>query len=367
MLRAFETALAAVALAVALAVTAPLRAQAEAHVVFGADLTPEERAEVAALLGVDPEREAAILTLEQLDAAVLGTGLPASPDAQSRVSAVAGCLPQGSGVAVRAHNTGRIPAAMIAVTLVTSGVTDAAVTVARPAGDADGAEMALVAAVVAASACRPDAQQAAERLPAAFELAARTLALAGQRADPSAVSATLFQALNATVAGGGSEQSAAHALHAALSAAGLPLDPVTGAGLTQLASRIAAFEIGNLVLEAPSSSDARLVAPARAEGSTPPVAAGDLLPDDEPLVAEVPERPLERREGEPEAAGRSVWLWLAITLLLVGGFGGGIWYRHRRRTNSFVLVPSQYRRLEQYRRLDDASTGSRRDGGVPWR
>jgi len=184
-------------------------------VVYGGDLTPAERQELAQLFGQDATTKVDTVAAQEVIAAEQGTGLPAAPSDKAISSAALTCRDKGQGLRVRTQNISRITAATYANALVTAGVGDGDVLIAAPATNPVTGESGLVGA-------QPDPQ----RVRLAYSQLAATIALAGPTGDIGKASNVVLQAAQTVITGkAGDDATVGAALDGAASREGLTLDP----------------------------------------------------------------------------------------------------------------------------------------------
>jgi len=152
-------------------------------VVYGGDLTPAERQELAQLFGQDATTKVDTVAAQEVIAAEQGTGLPAAPSDKAISSAALTCRDKGQGLRVRTQNISRITAATYANALVTAGVGDGDVLIAAPATNPVTGESGLVGALKAFPQCQAGAQPDPQRVRLAYSQLAATIALAGPTGD----------------------------------------------------------------------------------------------------------------------------------------------------------------------------------------
>ena len=244
--RAVVATLAAILVAVALLGNAG--AAGEKFAVYGADLTPAERQELATLFGVDPAAQAAVVTVPEMVAALGNSGLPVSPDDKSVSSSGLTCLNKGEGLRVRTQNITRIPAAVYANALVTAGVGDGDVLVAAPAARPVTGETALVGVLRAFPQCQGNPQPDPSRVNLAYEQVAQTVALAGQGADPAAITraaATMLKAAQPVITDQARDDAViGAALDQSAAGEGLALDPARRAAAVAFLKKLGGADYG---------------------------------------------------------------------------------------------------------------------------
>lgn len=218
---------------------APAGAAGERVIVYGADLTPTGRQELAQIFNDDGTAKVDTVTTEELVSALQGTGLPVAPGDDTISSAGLTCLNRGEGLTVSTQNITRIPAAVYADALVTAGVGDASVLIAAPPSNPVTGETALVGALKAFPQCQAGQQPDPARVRLAYQQVARTVALAGPDGDLNKASTVLLKAGQDVITGQARDDAAiGAALDAAAASEGFQIPagqrPETIAFLKQL-------------------------------------------------------------------------------------------------------------------------------------
>jgi len=195
-------------------------------VVYGGDLTPPERQELAQLFGQDAAAKVDTVGAPEVIAAEQGTGLPAAPTDKAISSAALTCRDKGQGLRVRTQNITRITAATYANALVTAGVGDGDVLIAAPTTNPVTGESGLVGALKAFPQCQGGGQPDPNRVRLAYSQLAATIALAGPTGDVGKASNVVLRAAQAVITGKATDDlTVGTALDQAAGAEGLTLDP----------------------------------------------------------------------------------------------------------------------------------------------
>ncbi len=195
-------------------------------IVYGGDLAPAERQELAQLFGQDAAAKTDTVTAPEIIAAEQGTGLPAAPTDKAISSAALTCRDKGQGLRVRTQNITRITAATYANALVTAGIGDGDVLIAAPATNPVTGESGLVGALKAFPQCQAGAAPDPNRVRLAYNQLAATIALAGSTGDVGTASNVVLKAAQAVITGkAADEATVGTALDQAATGEGLTLDP----------------------------------------------------------------------------------------------------------------------------------------------
>jgi uncharacterized protein YpuA (DUF1002 family) len=136
----------AVAVSVGPAVASPVAVPAPSGaVVYGGDLTDEQRADLGQLFGAAADNVATdTVSRAELVSTLRSAGLPVDGSERAISSVLVACQPVGAGLRVHTVNITDIPAAAYANALVTAGISDASVVVAAPSNAPVTGETALV-------------------------------------------------------------------------------------------------------------------------------------------------------------------------------------------------------------------------------
>jgi len=194
--------------------------------VYGGDLTPAERQELAQLFGQDAATKIDTVAAPEIIAAEQGTGLPAAPTDKAISSAALTCRDKGQGLRVRTRNITRITAATYANALVTAGVGDGDVLIAAPTANPVTGESGLVGALKAFPQCQGGGQPDPNRVRLAYSQLAATIALAGPTGDVGKASNVVLKAAQAVITGKAADDATVGtALDGAAATEGLTLDP----------------------------------------------------------------------------------------------------------------------------------------------
>ena len=224
-------ALIAVSLTLLFPAGAAMAASGDTIVVYGGDLSPVERQELAQLFGQDATAKIDTVTAPEVIAAERGTGLPAAATDKAISSAALTCRDKGQGLRVRTRGITRITAATYANALVTAGVGDGDVLIAAPTTNPVTGESGLVGALKAFPQCQGGAQPDPSRVRLAYGQLAATVALAGPTGDVGRASNVVLQAAQAVITGKAADDaSVGAALDRAATSEGLTLDPAARTG-----------------------------------------------------------------------------------------------------------------------------------------
>ncbi len=195
-------------------------------VVYGGDLTPAERQELAQRFGQDAATKADTVAAAEVIAAEQGTGLPAAATDKAISSAALTCRDKGQGLRVRTQNITRITAATYANALVTAGVGDGDVLIAAPTTNPVTGESGLVGALKAFPQCQGGGQPDPNRVRLAYSQLAATIALAGPTGDVGKASNVVLTAAQAVITGKAADDATVGTtLDQAAAGQGLTLDP----------------------------------------------------------------------------------------------------------------------------------------------
>ena len=211
--------------------------------VYGGDLSEDERHELAGLLGANEATTTDTVTAEELAAALQAAGLPVSPTDKAISSTGLACLEEDQGLTVRTQHITRIPAAAYANALLVAGVTDGSVVIAAPSTNPVTGETALVGALQAFPLCQAGKEPEPARVRLAYEQISAQAALAGEDEDLSKVSAVMLRVAQAVVTGQAKDDaSIGAALDATTAAEGVRLDPAQRSELVSLLATFGSFE-----------------------------------------------------------------------------------------------------------------------------
>ena len=205
--------IAGAAVAVAAAVflgRAMLPSQPDAHggeplgqrmVVYGADLSSAERQEVAALLGAMPSDTAAVVTSDELDAALRSAGIEGVGRGDAISSTAVTCSPRGTGLHVRTANVTRMAAAAYAAALLPTGVVDVSVVVAAPSSNPVSGETAMIGALKGVDGCRVGRELEAEGVTLAYQLVDLMATVSDEGGDVHGIATALLKAAEPVLRG----------------------------------------------------------------------------------------------------------------------------------------------------------------------
>jgi len=255
----------------------PAFAAGEKFAVYGADLTPEWRRELAEIFGVEPDAGETVTT-EEMAAALNARGITVTPDDKSISSAGLTCRERGQGLDVRTQNITRMTAPVYANALVTAGIGDASVLVAAPQSNPVTGETALVGVLKAFPQCQAGKQPEPGRVALAYEQIAQTVAVAGEGGDLNKASAALLKAAQPVILGqAGDDAAIGAALDDAMASEGVAVDPSKRGELIAFMSKLKGVDYGTYAqgfrVEQLSPTEAR-VAPAGAGAAGAPGATG---------------------------------------------------------------------------------------------
>jgi RNA polymerase sigma factor (sigma-70 family) len=195
-------------------------------VVFGGDLSDQERSELGAVLGARGNPAGDTVPRDEVVSTLTAAGLPAAPTDAAVSSVALTCPAAGIGLDVRTEHITMLPPLTYATALLAAGSTDAAVVVAAPAGRPVSGETGMVGMLKAAGRCPGHERQAAGRVGLAYQVLRQTSRLAGAAGDWPAASRVVARAVQAVVTGQARDEPAlGSALDAAAADAGLALDP----------------------------------------------------------------------------------------------------------------------------------------------
>lgn len=220
-------------------------AAGEKTAVYGADLTPDQRQELAQLFGTDGSVRTETVTTQELASVLEGTGIPVAPTDKAISSAGLTCLEKGEGLTVRTQDITRMTSSVYANALVTAGVGDASVLVAAPAANPVTGETALVGVLRAFPQCQGGKQPEPERVRLAYEQLAQTIALAGEGGDVGKASAVLLRAAQPVVTDQAQDDAAiGTALDAAAAEQDLPINPAKRGELIAFLKKLGGVDYG---------------------------------------------------------------------------------------------------------------------------
>ena len=379
----------------------PTAAAGEKAAVFGGDLTPPQRDELAQLFGVDPSTRIETVGTPELANALQETGIPVVEDDKAISSAGLTCLDRGQGLNVQTRNITRMTPAIYANALVTAGVGDANILVAAPAANPVTGETALVGVLKAFPQCQAGKQPEPARVALAYEQLAQTVAVAGPDGDLGKASAALLEAAQPVVTGQARDEAAiGGALDRALASQGVSVSPEKRGELIAYLQKVGGVDYGAYAkgyeVQGLSATEARVVpagagAPGNAGGGAAEAAKpgagqqgtggqfngevtaagqpltvgtdggerqvtpgpnvvvtrdgrsatlGDIRPSDRVGVALNPDGTAQRIDARSvEAAGNDRLAWLVPLLALVPIFGALFWLlaKDRRRRGDYIL------------------------------
>jgi hypothetical protein len=251
-------------------------------VVYGADTTSSQRAELATIFGVAPSAPATTVSTPEMETALQGTGLTVAPTDKSISSSALTCLSKGGGLSVQTQNITRISAPIYAGALVTAGVGDASVIIAAPPSDPVTGETALVGVLKAFSQCPGGIQPDPVRVGDAYKQIAWAVRLAGPSGDLNKAGAMLLQAEQPVITGQAKDATAVgSALDGAAGAQGIAVDPSLRPSLIAFLQGIGTLNYGGYAksfqIQQESPTEVKVVptgagAPVNAQATSVPVA-----------------------------------------------------------------------------------------------
>ena len=368
-------------------------AAGEKAAVYGGDLRPEWRRELAQVFGMDPNAESQTVTTEEMARVLNDRGLTVAPTDKSISSAGLTCLDRGQGLNVRTQNITRMTAPVYANALVTAGVGDANVIVAAPAANPVSGETALVGVLKAFPQCQAGRPPDQDRVNLAYEQIAQTVAIAGEGGDLNKASAALLRAAQPVITRQAQDDGAiGAALDRELGAEGVSVNPGKRGELVAFLKKLGGVDYGTYArgyqVEQLAPNEARVVpagagAPGgganagqnaggrfdgevRQAGQTPAVRTDggerqiqpgpglvvtrdgrsaslpDIQPGDRVAVTTNPDgtaRRVDARSSGSIAAEDDAnrWAWLAPLLLLIPLLGALFFLLGRRRRDNFIL------------------------------
>lgn len=222
----------------------PAFAAGEKFAVFGDDLRPEWRQELAEAFGVDADTGETV-TNQEMAAALNGRGLTITPEDKSISSAGLTCLDKGQGLDVRTQNINLITAPVYANALVTAGVGDASVLVAAPQSNPVSGETALVGVLKAFPQCQGGKRPEQGRIDLAYEQIAQVVSVAGQGGDLTKASSALLKAAQPVITKqAGDDQAVGEALDDALGSEGISVDPEKRGQLIAFLNKLKGVDYG---------------------------------------------------------------------------------------------------------------------------
>ena len=220
-------------------------AAGEKAAVYGGDLAPEGRQELAQLFGVDQSAKTDTVTTQELAGALEGTGIPVAPTDKAISSAAVTCLEKGEGLTVRTQNITRMTSSVYANALVTAGVGDATILVAAPAANPVTGETALVGVLKAFPQCQAGKPPEPARVRLAYEQLAQTVALAGEGGDLGKASTVLLKAAQPVVTREARDDAAiGAALDAAATGENLTIPPAKRGELIAFLNKLGGTDYG---------------------------------------------------------------------------------------------------------------------------
>ncbi|MBV9171951.1 MAG: DUF1002 domain-containing protein [Chloroflexi bacterium] len=231
-------------------------------VLFGSDLSEQERSEVSSSLQLPAGTASQTLTREEVLSTLAAANLTSSPDTETLSSVRLTCAPEDRGISVRTNHITMLPALTYATVLLAAGSTDASVVVAAPADRSVTGETALVGLLTASGRC--PGNPGSSRVSLGYLVVRTTSELAQAPRDWKSAATIVGDAIHAIVTGQVQDQAGlAAALDSAARDAGTTLDP----GLqTQVASELmplvgqdyGAYARGYRI-EAPSANEAQII------------------------------------------------------------------------------------------------------------
>jgi uncharacterized protein YpuA (DUF1002 family) len=232
-------------------------------VVYGGDLSAQDRSEIENLFGASPSAVQATIGRDEVLSTLAAAGMPSTPDTPALSSVRIDCPGQGESLAVRSQNITLLPPLTYATALLAAGTDQASVFAAAPSDNPVTGEAALVSMLRAAGRCSGDQAQASSRVSLGYLVLQVTSELSSATGDWPSASTILAQVVQTIVTGKAHDQAGiASALDAATARAGHTLQPDLRGELASKLTSLIGQEYGPFArgyrIELPASNEARL-------------------------------------------------------------------------------------------------------------
>jgi RNA polymerase sigma-70 factor (ECF subfamily) len=194
-------------------------------VVYGADLSDPERAEISSWFDVGANASTETISRDEVLSTLAAAGLPASPDAETLSSVRLDCPGRDGSLSVRTEHITMLRPLTYVTALLAAGATDVSATVAAPGARPVTGETAIVGMLRAAGRCTGNQAQESARVNLGYLVLELTGRLAAASADWGSAGSIMARAVHAVVTGQARDESAIGAtLDAAAAERGTALD-----------------------------------------------------------------------------------------------------------------------------------------------